>query len=128
MKYKTIKFNFENLKVWQNSIQFSKNIYVLTKTFPKNEIYGLTSQIRRASISIPLNIAEGKGRYHKKEFIQFLYLARGSLYEVITCLKLAQELKYIPNNHEPRTKNLIHQAYEIQSQLSGLTKYLKSKS
>ena len=126
MKQKIIKFSFEDLKVWQNSIDFSKNIYKLTKSFPKEETYGLTSQIRRASLSIALNIAEGKGRYHKKEFIQFLYLARGSLYEVITCLKLAEQLNYLPQTNEPRAESIIQQSYKIQSQLSGLISYLKA--
>jgi len=126
MKQEDIKFSFENLTVWQNSIEFSKNIYELTKYFPKEEFYGLTSQIRRAAVSISLNIAEGKGRYHKKEFIQFLYLARGSLYEVITCLKLAQQLNYLPKNLEPRAMSLIQYAFTIQSQLSGLISYLKA--
>jgi four helix bundle protein len=126
MKQEDIKFSFENLTVWQNSIEFSKNIYELTNYFPKEEFYGLTSQIRRAAVSISLNIAEGKGRYHKKEFIQFLYLARGSLYEVITCLKLAQQLNYLPKNLEPRAMSLIQYAFTIQSQLSGLISYLKA--
>jgi len=126
MKQEDIKFSFENLTVWQNSIEFSKNIYELTKYFPKEEFYGLTSQIRRAAVSISLNIAEGKGRYHKKEFIQFLYLARGSLYEVITCPKLSKQLHYIPKTQEPTTKSLMQYAFTIQSQLSGLISYLKA--
>jgi len=128
MKSKGVKFSFEDLKVWQNAIVFSKNIYELSKSFPREESYGLTSQIRRATLSIALNIAEGKGRYHKKEFIQFLYLARGSLYEVITCIKLAKQLRYLPKTPKLRTKSIIKKAFEIQSQLSGLISYLKSKS
>lgn len=70
---------FENLQVWQKGITLVKQVYKVTRNFPKDEQFGLISQIRRAAVSIPVNIAEGKGRYHKKEYIQFLYTARGSV-------------------------------------------------
>ncbi|MBM3256670.1 MAG: four helix bundle protein [Candidatus Moranbacteria bacterium] len=116
------KFNFEDLKVWQNSIELSKIVYKETKSFPKEERYGLTGQVRRAAISVALNISEGKGRFHKKEFIQFLYLARGSLYEVVTCIKLAENMGYISCLE---TKNILQKSFEIQRQLNGLINSLK---
>ncbi len=71
----------KDLKVWKESMELVVLIYAATKEFPKDELYGLTSQIRRASISIPSNIAEGAGRNGSKEFIRFLYIALGSLSE-----------------------------------------------
>lgn len=69
---------FNDLRIWQKGIEIVGDIYILTKKFPKEELYGLTSQLRRSAISIPSNIAEGFRRYHNKEFKQFLYIALGS--------------------------------------------------
>ena len=88
---------FENLQVWQKSMELVKMVYLLTHTFPKSEIYSLTSQLRRSAISIPSNIAEGKGRGSIKEFINFLHISLGSLYELQTQLYLAKDLSYIDN-------------------------------
>jgi four helix bundle protein len=74
----------KDLNVWKKSMQFVMEIYSLTSHFPKEEIYGLTSQIRRAAVSIPSNISEGAARQTKKEFCQFLYIAMGSLAELET--------------------------------------------
>ncbi|TVQ41953.1 MAG: four helix bundle protein [Gloeocapsa sp. DLM2.Bin57] len=79
--------------IWQRGIQLSINCYHLTEKFPKSELYGLTSQIRRASVSVPSNIAEGYGRKTKNEYIQFLHLALGSLRELDTQLIIAKEVK-----------------------------------
>lgn len=87
-------FNFEKLNVYQDSIELSLEIYKLTKSFPKNEVFGLTSQLNRAAVSISLNIAEGSSR-GTKEFAHFLTMARGSCYELIPLLKISSELKYI---------------------------------
>ncbi|MBN1820679.1 MAG: four helix bundle protein [Prolixibacteraceae bacterium] len=76
--------NFKKLKVWEKSIELVKNIYLNTNSFPKEEIYSLTSQIRRSAISIPSNIAEGAGRGTKKEFNNFLNITLGSTYELET--------------------------------------------
>jgi four helix bundle protein len=84
---------FLDLTVWQRAMELSESIYILTKTFPKDEIYGLTSQLRRAGISIASNIAEGRGRGTTGEFKQFLCIAQGSTYEVHTQLLLAKRLK-----------------------------------
>jgi len=67
--------NFQDLRIWQKGIEVVKDIYILTKKFPKEELYGLTSQMRRSAVSIPSNIAEGFRRYHNKEYKQFLYIA-----------------------------------------------------
>jgi four helix bundle protein len=88
-------FGFENLDVYKKSVDFAKKIYKITKAFPANEVYGLTSQIRRASISVPSNIAEGSGRYHKRDFAQFLTIARSSIYECVPLLEIAFNENYI---------------------------------
>ncbi len=79
--------------IWKRGIQLSINCYHLTEKFPKSELYGLTNQIRRASVSVPSNIAEGYGRRTKNEYIQFLHIALGSLREVDTQLIIAKEVK-----------------------------------
>jgi len=85
----------KDLKVWQESMTLVVAVYKATEDFPKHEIYGLTSQIRRATVSIPSNIAEGAGRRGNKEFIRFLYIALGSLSEVETQLEIAFRLNYL---------------------------------
>jgi len=87
--------NFQDLRIWQIGIEVVKNIYILTKKFPKEELYGLTSQMRRSVVSIPSNIAEGFRRYHNKEYKQFLYTALGSCAELETQIIIANELDYI---------------------------------
>lgn len=84
---------FQEMTVWQRAMELTVSVYGLTKTFPKEEIYGLTSQLRRASVSIASNIAEGRGRGTDGEFRQFLNIAQGSTYEVQTQLLLARQLK-----------------------------------
>lgn len=85
----------KNLDVWRESITLVKEIYTLTKSFPKDEMYGLTSQMRRCAVSIPSNIAEGSARNYDKEFIQFLYISLGSLSELETEVIISQEIGYI---------------------------------
>ncbi len=96
------------------------NIYGLTGSFPKRESYGLTNQMRRASISIPSNIAEGAGRHTKKEFINYLHMAQGSLSELDTQLEIAQRLGYL--NAEAWT-NVDAQMERIDKMLSGLIRH-----
>jgi len=84
---------FQDLSVWQRAMELTVAVYSLTKRFPKDEIYGLTSQLRRASVSIASNIAEGRGRGTDGEFKQFLNIAQGSTYEVQTQLLVAKQLK-----------------------------------
>ena len=89
--------SFKDLKIWERSVELVKVIYDLTKTFPKEELYGLTSQIRRAAVSVPSNIAEGFARYHNKEYKQFLYTSLGSCAELSTQLIIAERLNYLDN-------------------------------
>ena len=83
---------YRDLLVWQKSMQLAVEVYKLTSKFPREEVYGLTSQVRRSAISVPSNIAEGHGRLSKKEFRQFLGIAKGSIYELQTQLELAEKL------------------------------------
>ena len=87
--------SYRDLNVWKLSIELVKSVYRITQKFPTSEIYSLTSQIRRASISIPANIAEGQGRASSKEFRQFLGIALGSLAELETQLIIANEIDYM---------------------------------
>ena len=84
--------NFRDLDVWKLGKEITVNIYRITKTFPKEELYGLTSQMRRAAVSIPSNISEGFNRYHNKEYKQHLYFALGSCAELETQVEVAYEL------------------------------------
>jgi four helix bundle protein len=86
--------SFRDLLVWQKAMQLTVAIYRLTQGFPREEIYGLTSQIRRAAVSVPSNIAEGQGRLNSAEFRQFLGVARGSVCEVQTQLEIARALQF----------------------------------
>jgi len=100
--------HFTDLRIWQEGIKIVKDIYLLTKEFPKDEIYGLTSQMRRCSVSIPSNIAEGFRRYHNKEYKQFLYITLGSCAELETQIIIASELKYIGEVIKEDIINRIH--------------------
>jgi len=86
--------NFEKLNVYQDSIKLALDIYKITKKFPKDELYGIVSQIRKASVSISLNLAEGSSR-SKKDFSRFIDIARGSCYELIPLLTISFELMYL---------------------------------
>ncbi len=81
--------NYENLEVWKKAMLLVKAIYLQTKKYPKEELFTLTSQTKRAAVSVPANIAEGLGRQYKKDTIQFLHIARGSIYELQTHLHIA---------------------------------------
>jgi four helix bundle protein len=89
--------SYRDLIIWQKSMDLTKMVYQITYSFPKDEVYGLTSQIRRCAVSIPSNIAEGRGRNSNKEFIRFLQISLGSLYELQTQLELAVSFKYVNN-------------------------------
>lgn len=114
-----------NLDAWKRSIEFVLRIYKVTESFPKDERFGLTSQIRRASVSIPANIVEGAGRKSDKEFIQFLSHAQGSASEVETELLIASRLGYI--------KAVVYAELEkelddIGRMITGLSNHLKRKN
>jgi four helix bundle protein len=87
--------SYRDLVAWQRAMALVTEIYKLSANFPKNETYGLTAQVRKAAVSIPSNIAEGKGRDSKKEYVMFLYWARGSLLETETQAEVALNLEYI---------------------------------
>jgi four helix bundle protein len=87
--------NYHELKIWQEGRKLVKTVYSASASFPKEEMYGLTSQIRRAAVSVPSNIAEGTGRASDKEFLRFLDYAVGSLFEIETQIILANDLHFI---------------------------------
>lgn len=109
----------KDLKVWQESMSLVLVIYRVSEKFPLHERYGLTSQLRRASVSIPSNIAEGAGRRGEKEFIRFLFIALGSLSEIETQLEIAFRLNYIENLEE-----INKSIYFIRKMLANLIKSL----
>ncbi|MBI4668866.1 MAG: four helix bundle protein, partial [Elusimicrobia bacterium] len=94
------KGDYTDLEVWQLGIQLAKQIYKLAESLPKEEAFGLISQMRRAAVSIPSNIAEGSRRHYQREFVQFLYQALGSLAEIETQLTLARELHHLEISFE----------------------------
>ena len=100
--------NYRELEIWKDGIELAKLVYQLTKDFPKEEIYGLTDQIRRSAISIPANIAEGCGRDTDKDFNYFLAIAKGSSNELETHLILAKELGYISEEKLSPILNKLH--------------------
>ncbi|SHG91690.1 four helix bundle protein [Chryseobacterium oranimense] len=114
--------NFKELLVWQRSIDFVTDIYRSTGSFPKDEMYGLISQIRRASVSIPSNIAEGNSRRSKPDYLQFLKIARGSCAEVEIQLMISKNLNYLnEENYQKLNNNII----EISKMLNGLINSLQ---
>ena len=111
-----------DLDVWKRAMDFVEMVYVLSACFPKEEVYGLTSQVRRAAVSIPSNIAEGASRQSTKEFIQFLYISLGSLSEVETQLMLSYRLKYVSSIQEE-----LKHATIIKKMLNGLITHQKGR-
>lgn len=112
----------KDLDVWKKSMESVIEIYRITGSFPKTEIYGLTNQLRRAAVSIPSNIAEGAARNSDKEFIHFLYIALGSLSETETQIIIASSLGYLKKN-----QSIMDNLLTIRKMLLGLIKYLKNK-
>ena len=102
----SIVYSYEDLSVWKKSMNLAEKIYGLTKFMPKEEVYGLTAQMRRAAVSIPSNIAEGQQRASTKEFLRFLSIARGSNAELQTQLVLACRLGYFQSEQIRETMNL----------------------
>ena len=109
--------SYRELRVWQQAMKLTVAVYRMTETFPRSELYGLTSQVRRAAVSVPSNIAEGKGHRTDREFSAFLFHARGSLLEVETQVSLAQELEYVS---EETASALLAQTAAVGSALTGL--------
>lgn len=114
----------KDLDVWKKAMDFVILIYKKTKDFPKEELYGLTSQIRRSAVSIPSNIAEGSSRQSDKDFIRFLYIARASATELETQIIIASKLEYIS---EEKFIELDKDLEDIAKMLTGLINYVKKK-
>jgi len=112
----------KDLIVWQRAMQLVVDVYRATKVFPREETYGLISQMRRAAVSIPSNIAEGKGRYSRKELSQFLLNARGSLLELETQIEIARALSYLADDD---ATSLTHRSSEVGRLLNGMLDHFK---
>jgi four helix bundle protein len=112
----------KKLDVWQEGVNLAVTVYGMTDAFPKSEFYGLTSQMRRAGVSIPSNIAEGAGRSSAKEFLQFLVIARGSLSELDTQLTIAHRLGYVSGE---QLKTVDSQVNSIGAKLAGLMNHVR---
>jgi four helix bundle protein len=117
--------NYQQLKVWQLGIQLSKTTYALTRSFPKDELYGLTSQMRRAAVSIPANVAEGHARDSTKEFLHHISIALGSLAELETMLVLAESFGY---SDQAAIVAMLQNTNEEGKMLRGLQKTLKTRT
>ena len=117
--------SFRELRVWQEAMKLTTEVYRATSVFPKHELYGLSQQIRRAAVSVPSNIAEGKGHRSDKEFVRFLLHARGSLLELQTQLLIAGELQYFVAAEGTRLLGL---AEAVGRALSGLINSLSEKA
>ena len=114
--------SYRDLKVWQKGMKLVTEIYRETQSFPEDERYGLTSQIRRSSVSIPANMAEGYGRNSTKDYIRFLRIANGSLYELQTLLEIARNLEIISID---AFSNVYEKSREIERMLGSLIRKIK---
>jgi four helix bundle protein len=108
---------YTDLQAWQAAMDLAEEIYRITKSFPKEETYGLTIQLRRAAVSVPSNIAEGKGRSSDKELSQFLCHSRGSLFEIETQINLARRLGYLD---ESEAEAVLQKTVRVGQLLNGL--------
>ena len=114
--------SYRDLRVWQESMQLTVETYKASATFPRHELYGLSQQMRRVAVSVPSNIAEGKGQHTDRAFCSFLFHARGSLLELQTQLVIAQELEYLSKEE---TFRLLELAAGVGRSLSGLINSLR---
>ena len=122
-KNENIKFGFEDLEVWNKAVSFAVLVIdLLEDIFKESHHYRLMQQIEASSTSISMNIAEGKGRYSKKEFVHYLYISRGSLYETITLLEIMKRKKWISNDQYMR---IASDGKEIASMIKGLINSIK---
>lgn len=106
--------NYKNLHIWQEGINLARRIYEVTSTFPANEKFGIVSQMTRAAVSIPSNIAEGAGRKSNKDFVHFLSIAIGSVFELHTQITICEQIGYIKSEE---AKELEEQTYTLQQQI-----------
>jgi len=114
---------YRDLVVWQKSMALVAEVYKLSKPFPKDEVYGLTSQMRRCAVSIPSNIAEGYGRNSTSDYVRFLRIATGSLYELQTQMEIAFKLEYLNKANFGR---LYESSREVERMLSSLSRKLNN--
>ena len=114
--------NFKELLVWQKARELTKNVYVLTQKFPDHEKYAITSQIHRSCVSIASNIAEWSGRYHTKEFVQFLYIANGSLSELKSQLYISFDFNLIS---EEQLENYLKDVLKIENMIKAFARKIK---
>jgi four helix bundle protein len=114
---------YKNLDAWKTSMELVKEIFVATKTFPREEIYGLASQIKRAAVSVPANIAEGIGRNYRKDSIQFLHISRGSLYELETLLNISYKIDILAKPILERLSEILDRCIMM---INGLIKYFET--
>ena len=112
--------SYKDLDAWKNAMQLVKEIYLLTKKFPKEELYALTSQTKRAAVSVPSNIAEGLGRQYKKDTLQFLHISRGSLHELETLLNIAVMVEIISEEEFNKIIPALEKALQV---LNGFINY-----
>ncbi len=118
---KNRQFNFEKLEVYRDAIEFANHVYEITKSFPKNEMFGITNQLRRASFSVSSNIAEGSSR-GKKEFAHFLNIALGSSYECVPLLEISKNQRFIG---QQSYKHLVEELHKISAKVSALKNSLR---
>jgi four helix bundle protein len=116
--------SYRELVAWQKAMNLVESVYLSTRNWPREENYGLTSQIRRAAVSVPSNIAEGQGRFSTKEFLRHLSIAYGSLLEVETQVLIAQRLGYL---NIDATESLLAASAEIGRTINGLVRLLETK-
>ena len=117
--------NFKNIKAWQHADDLAVLVYSKTRSFPKEELYGITSQLRRAVVSVPANIAEGASREHKKEYLHFLYVARGSMAEAEYLLHLSKRVGYLKNDEYRQVEDPRKEAAKT---LQGLINSVKKEA
>ncbi|WP_324691587.1 four helix bundle protein [Flavobacterium cheonhonense] len=113
---------FRDLLIWQKAMNLVTNTYQITQKFPKEELFGLTSQIRRSAISLPSNIAEGYGRDSNKEYLRFIKIVIGSLFEFQTQIEIAKNINYLNENE---FKNLYEETRELEAMIISFSKRLK---
>ena len=116
---KMLKLSHKNLDVWKLSVSFVADIYQLTENFPKSELYGIVSQIRRAAVSIASNIAEGASRISLKEKVRFYIIARSSLVEIDTHLEISKRLRYCSDEHLRTISEQLNHLFAMLSNMIG---------
>lgn len=121
---KKVRFRFEQLTVWQKAVEFADNIYEVTSKYPSDERFGLTNQLRRASVSVSSNIAEGSSRGSNRDYVRFIEIAYGSVMEIVSQLHVSRRRKFLK---EDAFEQLCVQADEIARMLSGLKTSLQKE-